>query len=130
MTNEELVSTYVKIRSAIQEKEDEHKEELQVLKDSLAKISDALLQVCNEGQMEGFKTDAGTVSKSVTSRFWASDWDAMYNFIEEHNAPYLLEKRIHNTNMKEFLDENKGVQPSGLQVDRKYVIKVRKPTKR
>jgi hypothetical protein len=51
----------------------------------------------------------------------------MYAFIEEHAVPFLLEKRIHNGNMKEFLEDNPDVLPIGLQAERKFIIQVRKP---
>jgi hypothetical protein len=54
----------------------------------------------------------------------------MYAFIEEHSAPHLLEKRIHNGNMKEFLADNPDVTPEGLQAKNRYAISVRKPTKK
>jgi len=54
----------------------------------------------------------------------------MYLFIREHNAPELLERRIHNGNMKEFLADNPDVTPAGLQAKNKYSISVRKPTKK
>jgi hypothetical protein len=54
----------------------------------------------------------------------------MYKFIAENDAYHLLEKRIHNTNMKEFLEENPDALPIGLQSDRKYAVSVRKPTKK
>jgi hypothetical protein len=31
----------------------------------------------------------------------------MYQFIKEHDAPFLLEQRIHNGNLKQFLADNK-----------------------
>jgi hypothetical protein len=54
----------------------------------------------------------------------------MYSFIEKHNAPFLLEKRLHNGNVKQFLEENPDALPVGLQVDNKYVVHVRKPTEK
>jgi hypothetical protein len=54
----------------------------------------------------------------------------MYKFIEEHNVPFLLEKRLHNGNIKQFMEDNPGVLPVGLQVDNKYVVHVRKPTEK
>jgi hypothetical protein len=54
----------------------------------------------------------------------------MYAFIAEHSAPHLLEKRIHNGNMKEFLADNPDVTPEGLQAKNRYAISVRKPTKK
>jgi hypothetical protein len=50
----------------------------------------------------------------------------MYRFIKEHDAFALLEKRLHQTNMKEFLSENPEVQPVGLNVENEYTVVVRR----
>jgi hypothetical protein len=50
----------------------------------------------------------------------------MYKFMLEHEAPELLEKRLHQSNMKQFLEENPEVLPSGLNVDSEYTITVRR----
>jgi hypothetical protein len=50
----------------------------------------------------------------------------MYGFIEEHGAFGLLEKRLHQTNMKEFLSENPEVLPLGLNVENSYSVVVRR----
>ena len=127
MNNEDLVLAYRNIRDAIQAREDKHKDELQILKGQLEALADKMLEICNEGGMDGFKTSAGTVSRTVQTRFWPADWEVMYKFVQDHEAPDLLEKRIHQTNMREFLGDNPEAVPEGLQTDRKYVIKVRKP---
>ena len=81
-------------------------------------------------EADGLKTPSGTVSRRVISSYWTSDWEQMYAFIQEHNAPHLLEKRIHNGNMKEFLADNPDVTPAGLQAKNRYGISVRKPPKK
>ena len=125
---DKLVPVYIKIRDAIREKEAAHKEEMSALKEQLESISQALLEICEENGQDGFRTPEGTVTRRVTSRYWTSDWESMYKTIKEHDAPYLLEQRIHNGNMKQFLEENPDVLPAGLQADRKYTVQVRKPT--
>ena len=125
---DKLVPVYIKIRDAIREKEDKHKQEINTLKEQLEAIAQALLEICEENGQDGFRTPEGTVTRRVTSRFWTSDWEAMYKMIKEHDAPHLLEQRIHNGNMKQFLEENPDVLPAGLQADRKYTVQVRKPT--
>lgn len=127
-TADKLVPVYIKIRDAIREKEEEHKAELAGLKEQLEEVANALLGICEAQGQDGFRTPFGTVTRRVTSRFWTSDWDSMYQFIKDHDAPFLLEQRIHNGNMKQFLEENPDVHPVGLQADRKYTVQVRKPT--
>jgi hypothetical protein len=50
----------------------------------------------------------------------------MYDFIEETGAYGLLEKRLHQTNMKEFLLENPDLLPKGLNVENQYTVVVRR----
>lgn len=125
---EEMVLAYRKIRDAIRDKEEQHKEELAGLKEQLDVVAGALLDICNNLDVDSLRTEAGTVSRRVNTRYWTSDWDAMYQFIKNQDAPFLLEQRIHNSNMKQFLADNPGLLPIGLQADSKYIVQVRKPT--
>jgi hypothetical protein len=50
----------------------------------------------------------------------------MYTFIKENDVYGLLERRIHQTNLKQFLEENPDKLPMGLQADSKYTISVRR----
>ena len=123
-----LVLAYRTIRDTINDKESQHKEEIAELRTELDAIAAKLLGVCNDTNADSIKTAVGTVSRRIQSRYWTSDWESMYSFIGEHDAPFLLEQRIHNGNMKQFLEDNPDAFPPGLQADRKYVVHVRKPT--
>jgi len=122
-----LTAMYIKIRDAVRDKEEKHAEDMQGLKEHLDAVSARLLEVCNEQNADSIRTSSGTISRRIQSRYWTTDWESMYAFIEEHAAPFLLEKRIHNGNMKEFLEGNPDVLPIGLQAERKFIIQVRKP---
>jgi hypothetical protein len=125
-----LVAIYRRIRGVIDEKENAHKEEIARLKSDLDVVSEQILAICNEQNLDSLRTPEGTVTRRMKSRYWTTDWDNLYQFIKENDAPYLLQQRIHEGNMKQFLDENSNVHPIGLQVDNTYVITVRKPTNR
>jgi hypothetical protein len=124
-----LVKVYLKIRNAIDEKEAQHKEELVTLKEQFGIVGQSLLNLCKEQNLDSIRTPVGTVSRRISTRYWTSDWDSMYRFISEHDAPFLLEQRIHGTNMKEFLESNPEAFPMGMQADRSYTVQVRKPNK-
>lgn len=124
-----LVKVYLKIRNAIDEKETQHKEELATLKEQFGIVGQSLLNLCKEQNLDSIRTPVGTVSRRISTRYWTSDWDSMYRFISEHDAPFLLEQRIHGTNMKEFLESNPEAFPMGMQADRSYTVQVRKPNK-
>jgi enamine deaminase RidA (YjgF/YER057c/UK114 family) len=122
-TPDKLTAIYIKMRDAIRDKEDEIKE----IKAQQEKVIEKMLALCEEQNIDSLRTPAGTISRRVRTNYWANDWDKMYNFIEEHAAFHLLEKRIHTSNMKEFLETNPDVAPPGLQVNRKYTVTVLKP---
>jgi len=121
-----MVAAYIKLREAIQEKEDE----IKALKEKQALVSASMLDLCSKEDIDSIKTPFGTLTRRVYSSYWTSDWDQMYKFIAENDAYHLLEKRIHNAHMKEFLEENPDALPIGLQSDRKYAVSIRKPTKK
>ena len=124
LTADKLVAIYIKIRGAIKEKDDE----IKLFKEQQEFVAEKLLALCSEQNLDSMKTTEGTITRRVSSNYWTSDWEAMYKFIETNDAYHLLEKRIHNTNMKEFLTENPDECPQGLQSNKKYIISVRKPT--
>lgn len=121
-----MVAAYIRLREAIREKEDE----IKALKEKQELVSASMLDLCSKEDIDSIKTPFGTLTRRVYSSYWTSDWDQMYKFIAENDAYHLLEKRIHNTHMKEFLEENPDALPIGLQSDRKYAVSVRKPTKK
>jgi hypothetical protein len=125
---DKLVSIYRKIRATIDEKEAAHKEVVGELKDHLDIVSSKILEICNEQNLDSLRTPEGTVTRRTVTRYWTNDWEAMYRFIKEQDAPFLLEQRIHNGNMRQFLEENPDTLPMGLNADTKYAITVRKPT--
>ena len=128
MPADRLVRVYRKIRDAINEKEEAHKAEIAELKEQLDVVGAKLLEICNTQNMDSLRTPEGTATRRAVTRYWTNDWESMYGFIKEHDAPFLLEQRIHNGNMKQFLEENPETLPIGLNADTKYVISVRKPT--
>jgi predicted secreted Zn-dependent protease len=127
---ERIVAEYVTLRDTISEKEEKHKEEIAVLRAQLEELSAALLEVCAEQNIDSMRTPAGTASRRVLSRYWTSDWEAMYQFISENKVPWLLEKRINNNLMQQFLGDMPDLTPPGLQADRKFIISVRRPSAR
>jgi len=121
-----LASAYIKIRDAIDmltAEYEERKKDLDAQKDVIA---DKLLEICNENNATSIKTTHGTIMRKVSSRYWTNDWDSMYTFIKNNDAYGILERRIHQGNLKQFLEENPDKLPMGLQADSKYTISVRR----
>jgi glycerol-3-phosphate responsive antiterminator len=75
----------------------------------------------------GMRTIYGTVTLKTNTRYYAQDWEAMYRFIVDNEAPHLLEKRIAQKNMTEFLEANPGIVPTGLNTMSEITVSVTKP---
>ena len=126
ISSDKLAEIYIKIRDKrveLKEKFEEQDNELKAQQDLLA---EQMLALCHEQGADSIKTPAGTIIRKVDTRYWTTDWDSMYQFIEEHDAFPLLEKRLHQTNMRQFLEENPDLLPAGLQADSKYTVVVRR----
>lgn len=123
---EKLVRVFIKIRDARSALKAKFDEEDDALKDKLDTIRQALLEHCKEHEVESVRTAAGIFYRSVKRRYWTSDWESMHKFILEHSEPSLLDKRINQTNMRQFLDDNPELVPKGLNADTEYTISVRK----
>ena len=95
------------------------------LEENMDKIEAALLEHCREHNMESLKTQHGTAYKRIRERYWATDWDTFNQYVREHDAIELYEKRIHQGNMKQFLEDHPGATPP-INVDRKFTISVRR----
>jgi len=75
------------------------------------------------------KTSSGTVSLMKSTRYNTQDWDSFKAFVLEHQVVDLLEKRIAQSNMAQFLEENPGVLPPGLNSVTGFDIRVTRARK-
>ena len=123
---DKLVGTYVKIRNKRAEISAAFKEEDAKLTEQLDKVKAALLDYCKEHGVDSVRTAEGLFYRTDKQRYWTSDWEAMHKFVMEHNVPEFFEKRLNQTNVKQFLEENPDLVPKGLNVDSEFTISVRK----
>jgi hypothetical protein len=123
---DKLVKAYVKIRDARKELSEKFEQEDSVLKDSLDTIEAQLLEACKAIGADSIRTPFGTISRTVKKRYWTNDWHSFYEFLKEHGVLELLEKRVAQTNMSTFLEENPDLHPPGLNIDSRYSVVVRR----
>lgn len=123
---DKLTQVYLRIRDAKQDLDAAHKLKIAELDEQLSLIESEMLEACKTMNASSVRTPHGTIVRSMKSRYWTNDWDSMYDFIEETGAFALLEKRIHQTHMKEFLSENPDLFPKGMNVENEYTVVVRR----
>ena len=129
VSTSKLSSIYLKIRDARSELKAKYEEDDKKLEEQIDVIEAKLLEICKATDADSIKTQAGTVMRRVATRYWTNDWESMYNFVKENDAYGLFEKRISQTNMKQFLEENPDKFPKGMLLDSAYKITVRRSNK-
>jgi hypothetical protein len=125
---DKLAKVYRKMRDQISELTKEYDTQVELLKAQQDEIKNAMKEQMQALGVTSVRTDQGTVVLSVKTRYSTADWDSFKKFVLEHDALDLFEKRIAQTNMKQFLDENPGIVPPGLNSNSEYDVSVRKPT--
>ena len=123
---EKLVKVYLKMKQKRAEITAAFNEEDEKIKSQMDKVKSALLEYCKDQNLESVRTTEGLFYRTVRTNYWTSDWESMGKFILEHGVPELLEKRLHQSNMKQFLEEHPELLPPGLNVDSEYTITVRR----
>jgi hypothetical protein len=121
-----LIKTYLKIRDAKAALVAEFTEKEKKLDADMAVIKAALLDYCKKQNVDSVRTTAGLVYRTVKTRYWTSDWQSMYNFVLENKVPEFFEKRLNQSVVKSYLEDNPDKMPPGLNVDSEYTVVVRR----
>lgn len=122
---DKLVNAYVNLRTARAEVSAKYKEQEGELRKKQDEVKLALLDYCKEHEVDSVRTASGLFYRTVKQRYWTSDWESMHKFIFEHNVPEFFEKRLNQTHVRQFIEENPDEVPAGLNVDSEYTISVR-----
>jgi hypothetical protein len=126
VTPDKLAKTYLRIRAERSMLSAKYKEDDGKLIRQMDTIKQAMLDHCEAHNVESVRTSEGLFFRSIKKKYWVSEWDAMHKLIVEENAPQLLDKRINQANMREFLEENPDLKPEGLEIEEELTISVRK----
>lgn len=125
---DKLARVYRKMRARIQELTAAYETEVEALKAQQEAIAAAMKDQMLALGVKSVNTAEGTVILSTKTRYHTQDWDAFKQFVVEHDALDLFEKRIAQSNMATFLKENPNLVPPGLNSNSEYSVSVRKPS--
>lgn len=132
MENEEqiptpiLVKAYIKMRDARSALKRKYEEDDEKIKEQMGMVETHLQEACKRAGGNVSIPGVGVVIRGVDTRYWTSDWEAMHNFVKENDALELLERRISQRAMGEFLKANPDKMPKGMNVESKYTVTVRR----
>jgi hypothetical protein len=113
-----LIKIYIKMRNA---RKDLEKQAL-LIEEQMDIVKGKILDSCNAVGASSLRTPFGRVVRPLKTNYTTTDWASMHSFIKENDALDLLQRRIHQTNMKSYLEEHPDLLPPGLNADREYDI--------
>ena len=123
---DKIIAAYIKMRDTKDSITSDYKEKVAELDAQMDVLKHKLVDITKQTGVTSFTTPYGTAYRTVKSRYWTNDWDSFYGFLHEHKAMQLLERRIHQSNIKDFLEENPDLHPPGLNIDSEYEITIRR----
>lgn len=119
---ERLMKADIKMRETIASKE----QEIKSIKEQRSEVQAILIEACRYLKSDSLKNKVGTLTRRVKKRYWTTDWPSMYQFIKDKGLIEFMEKRLNQTNIKEYIAENPDELPPGLQASSEYTVSVRK----
>lgn len=126
-TAADLAGVYIEMREEKERIDREAKARVAEIKEQMDIVKSAMLEMVADAGANSINTPNGTIIRKIKTTVWTNNWDAFYEFMKENDAPDLLEKRIAQNNIQEFLEKHPDKLPEGLNIDRSYEIIVRAP---
>jgi hypothetical protein len=124
-----VTKAHINLRDARTQLRQDYEAQDATLKAAQEKLESVMLDHLNKHGMDSVRTEAATFYRQEKITPSAADWNSLYNWIKEHDAWDVLERRIKSTFIKEFMDGHQGSLPPGVSVFREYVVKVRRGNK-
>ena len=132
MSEEDVViplETLARVYRKIYLKAQEIQKQLDRLEEQKEELKNAMKDQMREMGVTSARTEGGSITLSNKTRYYTDDWDSFKTFMMDNDALDLVEKRISQSNMALFLEENPGKVPAGLSSLSETTVTVRKPTK-
>lgn len=126
---DDVVATYMKLRSQKESIEAEVKDRVSAIKAKMEKLEAWIKEQADAQGVTSFKTKHGTAFLTTTDYANVADWDAVLGFIRTQEAFDMLEKRISKIAVRGYIEANKAVPP-GVNYGTKLEVNIRKPAAR
>jgi len=123
---DDVVATYMKLRSQKDAIEAEVKDNVAVIKSKMEKLEAWIKDQADQQGVTSFKTKHGTAFLTTTDYAQVGDWDAVLNFIRDNEAFDMLEKRVSKIAVRGYIEHTKSVPP-GVNYGTKLEVNIRKP---
>lgn len=121
------VRAFIKMRDKRSELKAAFEKADKEIKDQQETLQAFFLQRMQEmGGITSIATDYGTIYQDIDFKSSCSDWGSLFEYIKEHDAFDLLEKRLGKLAIKKFIEDNEGRLPPGVNVFKEATVKIRR----
>lgn len=129
MSMDKLVQAFNAVRDARTVRRRAWEKEDLALEEDQHTLKVIMLELLNSNGAKSIATPHGTAYRSEKVRPSAADWNVVYDWIIADPERFeVLEKRLKTTFIRQFMDENDGAIPPGVNVHREFEVSVRRPS--
>jgi hypothetical protein len=124
ITADKVIEAYIRLRDQKDAVAKRHKEELAPFTEAMGKLETWLHQQLLEQGLQNFKSSIGVAYFSTHTAVKVDDWIAALDWIKQHNAWDLLERRISKTAYEDY--QKAGTVPPGVASTSSQVVRVQR----
>jgi hypothetical protein len=124
---DKIVQAHQAIKAARTAKRHAWEQEDADLEADQQKLKVFMLEILNATGTKSMVCEHGTVYRREVLKPSGADWGAIWDWMKEHDAADLVERRLKVTFIKDYMDQNDGAIPPGINVHREFEVSVRRP---
>jgi len=125
-TTEQVIAKYIDLRDEVDAITNRAAAECAEKKKTMTLLQAWLQNKFNETGETSVKTAAGTAYVEIIKACKVSNWNALLQFIKESENWGLLKRDVVKTAVAEYMQENEGARPPGVDWTEMRDVKVRR----
>ena len=122
-----LVDNYVKLRDRKRQLEDAYKKQVEPFTKLMAEVEGQLLEHMQAADIDSVATPGGTCYRSTVPRATIKDGSAFRQWVIQHGRYELVDWRANARSVFDFINENNGAPPPGVNASTFTSIRFRRP---
>ena len=122
------ISAYIRLRDEKNRINAEAKKQVKKLEEQMELLLGYLAAEADKHGLQGFRASDGCGEAHFTTKRFVKvpDWEEFIEWVDQHSAWHMLEKRAAKNAVIEYQDHNDGLTPPGLTVEKLRVMEVRR----
>lgn len=124
---DQVVKAHQAIKDARTAKRHAWEEADALLEADMQKLKVYMLGLLNATGTKSMATEHGTVYRREVLKPSGADWGAIWEWAKANDGMDIFERRLKVTFIKEFMDQNDGAIPPGINIHREFEVAVRRP---